>query len=237
MPSGDPVPALTNKITSKVEISFAIGRTDSGTIQLGLYGEDVPLSVAQFLTFVTKGLVTTSEFDIENGMGVQSVPVSIGRGGILGEIVPNQRLDFGIPSQALAYARSLGISKAGDGFLAQPRPKPLSEPFPRTHDVAGLLSVAGKGIGYGGSTFESDDECFDSSFQITSSAVPAMDNKEGRRVIGQVLDEQSMAFLARLASLPPRKGFKGVIPGQNAGPPLLSVKITNVLVSSGSSYE
>lgn len=57
-------------------------------------------------------------------------------------------------------------------------------------------------------------------------------DREGRRVVGQLLDEQSMAFLARLASLPTRKGIKGVVPGQNFGPPLIKVSIDRVEVKA-----
>jgi hypothetical protein len=76
------------------------------------------------------------------------------------------------------------------------------------------------------------------AFQITASEVPSMD-REGRRVVGQLLDEESMVFLARLASLPTRKGFKGVIPGQNFGPPLIKISLGRVevkpLTSAGTS--
>jgi cyclophilin family peptidyl-prolyl cis-trans isomerase len=228
---GDPIPEISNKITQVVELTFGIGRAESNVVRLGLYGDDAPESVQQFLQFVTRGLRTTSNLAFENGMGVQSVPVSLTQGGILGQIVPGQRLDFGIPSQAAAYSRSKGLSKAGDDFLPQPKPNEIKEPAFRKHDVAGLLSIPGKGIGYGGLGFESDDECFESSFQITATPVPAMD-KEGRRVIGQVLDQESMSNLARLASLPTKKGFKGVIPGQNSGPPLLKVTLTDVDVGT-----
>jgi cyclophilin family peptidyl-prolyl cis-trans isomerase len=232
-PSGDAVPTVTHKITQIVQVDFAIGRGESGGIILGLYGDDAPASVKQFLQFVTKGLRTTSELAFQNGMGVESMPVSLTGGGILGQIVPGQRIDFGVPSQSAAYARSRGMSKAGDDFLAQSRPKDIiDDPILRSHDVAGLLSIPGKGIGWGGSGFESDDECFESSFQITAASVPSMDKKEGRRVIGQVIDQASMANLSRLASLPVKKGFKGVIPGQNSGPPLLRVTLTGVSVSS-----
>lgn len=231
VPSGEAVPANTNKITKIVEIEYEIGRAESGVIRLGLYGDDAPASVDQFLQFVTRGLRTTSELAFESGMGVQSVPVSLTRGGILGQIVPGQRLDFGVPSQSMAFARSKGMSKAGDDFLAQSRPTEIQDPVIRSHDSAGLLSVPGKGIGYGGLGFESDDECFESSFQITAAQVPSMD-KEGRKVIGQVLDPESMANLARLASLPTKKGFKGVIPGQNSGPPLLKVSLSDINVAS-----
>ena len=75
------------------------------------------------------------------------------------------------------------------------------------------MSIPKNGLGYGGLGLDSDDEAFASSFQITASNVPAMD-KEGRKVIGQIMDEESMAFLARLASSPTKKGLKGIIPGK-----------------------
>lgn len=69
------------------------------------------------------------------------------------------------------------------------------------------------------------------AFEITAGSVPSMD-KEGRRVIGQVLDSESMAVVARLATLPTKKGLKGVIPGQNSGPPLLKVTVQDVAVKA-----
>ena len=229
--SGESVPEVTHDVTHLVDLSYVVGRGETGVLRLGLYGKDATDSVAQFLRFVTDGLRTTSELAFENGMGVDSVPVALTRGGGLNQIIPGQRLDFGIPLQSAAYARSRGMSKAGDSFLPQPRPKPINEPSLRPHTVAGLVSIPGKGIGYGGSGFENDDECFESSFQITATSVPSMDTKEGRRVIGQLMDQSSMDNLARLASLPTKKGLKGVIPGQNSGPPLLKVSITGIEVT------
>lgn len=55
-------------------------------------------------------------------------------------------------------------------------------------------------------------------------------DRDGRKVIGQLLDAESMAFLARLATLPTKKGIKGVIPGQNSGPPLLKIAVVGVAV-------
>lgn len=224
-----PVPEVTHTITHLVELDYTVGRTETGSLRLGLYGADAPESTQQFLQFVTNGLRTTSALAFENGMGVETAPVALSKSGALGQIVPGQRLDFGVPSQSYAYARAKGASKAGEAFLPQPRPSPItSDPkVVRPHSVAGLLSVPAKGIGYGGTGFESDDECFDSSFQITAASVASMD-QENRRVIGQVLDEASMANLARLASLPTKKGFKGVIPGQTSGPPLLKVTIVGI---------
>ena len=233
IPQGEPVPTITNKITDIIQMTFQIGKTESFSIKLGLYGEDAPKSVEQFLKFMTTGLITTSSLTFESGMGVRSTPVSMSKGGILGTIVPNQRLDFGIPSQANAYARTRGLSKAGEDFLPQPKPTKIEDEISvRNHDVAGLLSIPSKGIGYGGTGFESDDECFESSFEITGSRDVANMDKEGRRVIGQVVDEQSMASLARLVSLPTKKGFKGVIPGQNVGPPLIKVTISDISIVS-----
>ena len=232
---GETVPdPMGYAITHVVKMSFAIGRSDEEcVVRLGLYGNDVSASVDEFLKIVSpSGLKTTSDLMFENGMGVDAIPVSMMRGGILGQIVPGQRLDLGIPLQSAAYARSKGMSNAGENFVPQPRPRELKEvPVLRKHDAAGLLSLPAKGIGYGGSGFESEDECFESSFQITATAIPAMD-KENRRVIGQVVDAASMASIARLASLPTKKGFRGVIPGQNSGPPLKKVVLDDIQVAT-----
>jgi hypothetical protein len=232
---GEKVPdPMGYSITHIVQLSVAIGRSDEDCIvRLGLYGNDVSASVEEFLKIVSStGLRTTSDLVFQNGMGVDAMPVTLTKGGILGQIVPGERLDFGIPLQSAAYARSVGRSSAGENFVPQPRPPELRDvPVLRKHNTAGLVSIPAKGIGYGGTGFESEDECFESSFQITASAIPAMD-KENRRVIGQVLDAESMASLARLASLPTKKGFRGVIPGQNSGPPLKKVVLADLQVGA-----
>ena len=230
-----PVPTNpTNlEITHVAEMSVTIGRNEDAVMRIGLYGRDAEASVAQFLKFVSRrGLTTTSELVFQNGMGVESTPVSLARGGTLGRIVPGERIDFGVPLQSAAYARSKGLSKAGDNFVPQPRPKALeSVPILRKHDEAGLISIPAKGIGYGGTGFESEDECYESAFSITAKSVPSMD-KENRRVIGQIIDGPSMSTLGRLVNLPTKKGFKGVIPGQTSGPPLLRVSLTDVEIQS-----
>jgi hypothetical protein len=53
-------------------------------------------------------------------------------------------------------------------------------------------------------------------------------DKEGRKVIGQIIDAESMAFLTRVANLPTNKGLKGIIPGQDFGPPLLKTVVRSV---------
>jgi hypothetical protein len=74
-----------------------------------------------------------------------------------------------------------------------------------------------------------DDEAFENAIVITAGAVPSLDSTN--RVIGQVIDSESMAFLERLATLPTKKGIVGVIPGQTSGPPLLKVIVRQVAVS------
>lgn len=230
--AGKPIPSVTNRITHVAEIVVDVGprREETGVLHLGLYGDDCPGSVKQMLLFLTSGIATTSKLAFENGMGVKSDPVSLLQGGKIPDIVPGKLVDFGVPSQEYAYSRARGLRSAGDEFIPQPRPNPddqQNDPFPRKHDVAGLISVPAKGIGYGGSGFESDDEAYESAFQITADDLPSLD-KANRRVIGQLIDQESMAFLARLSSLPTKKGIKGVIPGQTSGPPLLKVTIRDV---------
>ncbi|CAB9511840.1 expressed unknown protein [Seminavis robusta] len=232
LPTGKPIPAVTSKITHVAEVVIDIGREESGVLHLGFYGEECPASVRQMLQFLTSGIATTSKLAFENGMGVKSSPVSLLQGGKIPDIVPGKVVDFGVPSQAAAYSRARGLRTAGDEFVPQPRPNvddTKDDPFVRQHDVAGLITVPSKGIGYGGSGFESEDEAFESAFQIIADAVPALDKGKGR-VIGQVIDEPSMAFLARLASIPTKKGIKGVVPGLNSGPPLPKVSIYDVTV-------
>ena len=213
-------------------LNIKIGREESGTIRFGLYGEQCPKSVAELVAFLSPtGLVTGSTLMLEDGYGVISAAVTLDKGfGFLTGIIPNQRLVFGVPSQAAAYAKSIGASKAGEAFQPQSRPKEQlnMEPTAREHTAAGLISIPSGGLGYANNN--ADDEAFASAFEITASAVPSMD-KERRKVVGQVLDAESMAFVARLASLPTKKGIKGVIPGQNSGPPQLKTYVRDVEVT------
>ena len=239
-PTGDPVPdKLGLTITHEVKIVLSIGKSEKGTLKIGLYGNNAPIAVAQIVDFLDprKGLLTTSKLALDEGYGVSSAPISLAYSGILNVIYPNQRLDFGILSQQIAYGKRKNISRIPENFIPQPRPTKnqqelMNEPSVRLHDTAGLFSIPSKGLGYGGTGFEPEDEAFASAFQITSTAVPSMDgaNKENRKVIGQLLDQESMALLARLSSLPTKKGLKGIIPGQNYGPPLLKVQVLNVSV-------
>ena len=85
--------------------------------------------------------------------------------------------------------------------------------------MAGLISIPEQGIGYASSNGDVDG-AFASAFLITADGNPEFDAKLRRRVIGQVIDDESMEFLARLSSLPvQKKGPNG------KGPPLLKVTI------------
>eukprot|EP00551_Chaetoceros_affinis_P008933 CAMPEP_0203671252 /NCGR_PEP_ID=MMETSP0090-20130426/7092_1 /ASSEMBLY_ACC=CAM_ASM_001088 /TAXON_ID=426623 /ORGANISM="Chaetoceros affinis, Strain CCMP159" /LENGTH=344 /DNA_ID=CAMNT_0050536279 /DNA_START=37 /DNA_END=1071 /DNA_ORIENTATION=- len=242
-PSGKAVPdpisdeGIPLKITDTIQIEIAVGRKEIGTLNIGLYGEVCPSSTKQMMDFFSEniysgGLLSTSKLMLEDGLGVQTAPVSFIKGGNLQLIYPQNRLDFGIASQSVAYAKMKRLTKV-DNFVAQPRPNKetiIGEKSARAHKYPGLLSIPKAGLGYGGSGLESDDEAFTSSFQITANNVPSMDRD--RKVIGQIIDTESMDFLERLASLPTQKGLKGVIPGQNSGPPLIKVSVTAVSSSS-----
>jgi len=227
---GKPLPTNLAQITHVAVMRIDVGRDESGILKLGLYGKECPGSVQQLVDFLSDGLVTMKRKD--ESLGMTQVPVSLLRGGIVSDIVPGLTVDFGVLSQANAYARSRGMSKAGD-FVPQPRPQPdvvEQDKSIRPHDAAGLVSLPVKGLGRGGTGFENDDEAYESSFLITNDKVPSLDKT--RRVIGQVLDSESMAFLERLASLPTKRGIRGVIPGQTSGPPLLKTVVRDIKVST-----
>lgn len=230
---GQPVPKPPESvfITHIAAIQIDIGRGESGVLRLGLYGKDCPGSVAELIDFFTNGLTTLDSN--ANAMGATTKPVALASGGIVDAITPDATVDFGVPSQSNAYGRSKGLARADKSFVPQPKPNPSivsQDKDVRSHDAAGLISISKKGLGYSGTGFESDDETYESSFLITASSVPSLDRRD-RRVVGQILDGQSMALLERLSTLPTQKGLKGVIPGQNSGPPLLKVVVRDVAVS------
>lgn len=161
VPTGEPIPTVTNKITHQVELTLIIGKGETGTLKLGLYGEETPQSVQQLLAFLSpNGLVTTTRSLLDERYGSISQGVSLLTGGLLTGIAPSQRLLFGVPSQSAAYARSNGLSKAGDNFLPQPRPleQLAYEASVRLHDCAGLVSIPGGGLGFANNG--KDDEAY-----------------------------------------------------------------------------
>lgn len=161
VPTGASIPTVPARVTHQVDLVVAIGKGEVGTLRLGLYGEATPQSVQELVDFLSpSGLLTTSRLLLDEGYGSVSQGVSLQKGGILTGIVPSRRLQFGLPSQAAAYARSLGSSKAPDNFLPQPRPREqlTFEKSVRPHDCAGLVSIPGGGLGFASGGTE--DEAF-----------------------------------------------------------------------------
>lgn len=238
LPAGNPIPRVTNRITHVVQLVIDVGerREEVGFIRFGLYGDDCPESVKSMIRFLTTigitGMTTerkngNSNVDFENSIDTQTSPVTLLQGGIVPAICPNKGIEFGVPSQKKAYARARGLRAAGDNFVPQNRPQSTqNEASARKHDVAGLISIPEKGIGYYNNN-DDVDAAFASAFLITANddsvdSSELFDKKLHRRVIGQVIDDESMEFLARLASLPIQK--KGV-GGNKGSPPLLKVTI------------
>lgn len=216
--SGQPVPAKDAdlEITDVIELTLTVGTGSNPftqTMKMGLYGKKCPELVKQILDLCGRtGIITSKDLLLGS-------PVKLG-GGAMTYILPEERLEFGVFSQKVAYAKSIRRAKAPDEFVPQARPsgerleKVRAESSSRFHDVAGLISVPKEGIGYGGGlVLGKDDEAFASAFQVTAKAVPDMDKKEGRKVIGQLIDGESMDLLARLAGSPTRK----MQPFQNGG--------------------
>mmetsp|Transcript_10763 Transcript_10763/g.26021 ORF Transcript_10763/g.26021 Transcript_10763/m.26021 type:complete len:360 (-) Transcript_10763:1672-2751(-) len=228
-PTGRPIPKVTNKITHVVQMIIDVGerREEAGFIRFGLYGEDCKQSTREMLLFLTRGISSLDEETLRNSIGLEYAPVTLGESGYVPTIYSGKAVDFGVPSQAKAYAKSRGVRTAGSNFVPQNRPPAIDgEASARPHSVAGLISVPMKGIGYGGSNGVSIDEAYESAFTITADSTPAFDGK--RRVIGQVIDDPSMQFLSRLASLPVQKGKGSGLPGTVAGPPLLKVRVREI---------
>jgi len=231
-PRGKPIPAVANRITHVVQLVIDVGerREEVGFLRIGLYGEACPRTVRTMLEFLTligiTGAATDKkEQDLENSIGLTTSVVSILQGGIVPEICPGKGIEFGVPSQKKAYARIRGLRDAKN-FVPQNRPEAVSlesEPSTRTHDVAGLVSIPEKGIGYATSGGDLD-AAYASAFLITTDEnSDLLDTKLRRRVIGQVIDDESMEFLARLSSLPIQKKGSG-----SKGPPLLKVTVLDV---------
>jgi len=241
VPSGQPIPAVTNRITYVVQMIVDVGErreNDAGYLRFGLYGDDCPGSVKQLLLFLTRGIKSMNMDALEDALEVDYAPVSLMDGsGSVQNICSGKGIDFGVPSQSKAYSRSRGLRTAGPYFVPQGRPTPTleGEAFPRPHSVAGLISVPAKGIGYGDASSGggiiaselSDDEIFASAFTITAQEAPALDKPntaQQQRVIGQIIDNESMQFLERLANLPVQKKVGKV----SSGPPLLKVRVRDV---------
>mmetsp|Transcript_15082 Transcript_15082/g.17179 ORF Transcript_15082/g.17179 Transcript_15082/m.17179 type:complete len:340 (-) Transcript_15082:130-1149(-) len=208
------IPRVTNKITHVVQLVINIGerREEVGFLRFGLYGDDCPVNVRRMIQFLTTIGITgdnsNNKDDMENLIDIKTQQVTILVGGKCSTICPGKGIEFGVPSQEKAYAKNIGLPKAGKNFLPQSRPASSQEEVSaRKHTVAGLISVPEKGIGYGGSN-NNIDEAYANAFLVTtadSDLSEFFDTNLHRRVIGQIIDDESMEFLARLASLPIQK--------------------------------
>lgn len=232
---GQPVPQPRAKITHVASLRLDIGRDglESGILRLGLYGDDFPELVEEMVCLLTPSGLSTLARDA-NALGIKTQPVTLASGGSVTSIAPGVSVSFGVPSQANAFGRSRGLSRT-DGFVPQPRPSPVQSSVSLKswkHDAAGLVSVPRLGLGYN-KISETDDAVFAEAFAITTATSPRLDAPN--IVIGQILDDNSMAFLARLSNLPTQKGLLGVIPGQTSGPPLLKVSVKQVDASIAAS--
>lgn len=229
VPQAQPIPAVTNKITYVVQMIIDVGSKrdnfNAGYLRFGLYGDDAPASVKQMLFFLTKGITSMNQESLEDRLEVDYLPVSMENGSIQ-TISPGKAIVFGVSSQAKAYAEEKGRSP-GPNFVPQNRPTPTleEEKFPRPHSCAGLLSIPAKGIGYD-SDSSNLDEIYSSAFTITDAPLPLFDKQPpSHRVIGQIIDDESMQFLQRLATLPLQKKLGK---GGSSGPPLLKVRVRDV---------
>lgn len=240
LPPAQPIPAVTNKITYVVQMIIDIGakrdNINAGYLRFGLYGDDAPMSVKQMLFFLTKGITSMDQETLEDRLEVEYMPVSMSNGSVQ-TIIPGTGIVFGVPSQSKAYAENKGLRTAGPNFVPQNKPMPTleGEKFPRPHSCAGLISIPSKGIGYdiGSSDL---DEIYSSAFTITDAPLPELDKPSAtkksaqqqpptHRVIGQIIDNESMQFLERLATLPVQKKLGK---GGSSGPPLLKVRVRDV---------
>lgn len=231
--SGEQVPAKDEdlEITDLVELTLTIGtgsNSDTQTMKMGLYGKKCPELVKEMKDLCGKtGIITSKDLLLGS-------PVKLGQSGSVTYMFPNERLEFGVLSQKIAYAKSMRRTKAPDEFVPQSRPSGTrlesvrAEQSSRKHDIAGLISVPKDGIGYGGGLLPGkDDGAYASAFQVTAKSMPEMD-KEGRKVIGQILDGSSMDLLARLAGSPTRK----MTPLQVGGTPLIKVIVDDCSIYS-----
>ncbi|EJK67771.1 hypothetical protein THAOC_11155, partial [Thalassiosira oceanica] len=229
-PAGQPVPDKQGlQITDVVSLEIQIGtgsNADTQILKIGLYGESTPTLVGEMKELCANGIVTSSDL-------LLGAPVRLGVGGQMTYIRPEQRVDFGVPSQRIAYAKAMRQTKAPEEFVPQKRPDGKfdackNEKTSRPHNVAGLLSVPKGGIGFGSSSIPvKDDDAYSSCFQITASSSSDAD-KEERKVIGQLIDSKSMELLARLSSIPTRKA----LPMQSGGSPLIKTVVNDCVVES-----
>eukprot|EP00536_Pseudo-nitzschia_multiseries_P013583 jgi/Psemu1/298483/fgenesh1_pm.590_\ len=249
--SRSPIPRVTNRITHVVQLVISIGerREEVGFLRFGLYGDDCPESVRSMLLFLSpvgiSGVIDDTDIDTDIDIDTKRSPVTLLQGGMAPAIYYNNNnnnnsrgVEFGVPSQKKAYARSLGLREAGPSFVPERRPvSTRDEAGTRPHDVAGLVSIPEGGIGYyNNNNNKNVDEAYAAAFLITAGGLSSSSSSDvfaKRRVIGQVIDDESMEFLERLSSLPVQKQKQQIIivnnnntnTNVNKAPPLLKVTV------------
>jgi len=211
-----------------VSLTVEVAR-ETAEVRIGLFGDssraDQLLSV-----FSGKGFVTGPRLELEPGLGVTSSPLRVvdGAATLTALDTQTQRMQFGIKSQAVSFARRQGLRKAPDDFVPQPRPRPLPQEAAgpaalSSRPAPGLLLMDRRGLGWLDEAVD-DDEAFSSLFELTGWGRDKAREDAGRVAVGKCMDEESMRVLHRLATLPVNKKFAGIV-GATKGPPLVGVKI------------